>query len=181
MNINLGCNKHPLGEYVNVDVVLHPGVGVIADVYRLPFAQVSAIYAGHLIEHLAYPIDFLLECWRVLEPGGALSLVIPDVTRMTAHIDGILFGFWLNDDGEPDPDNVECLHRSWWSLETLIGVAEACGFELVDVIDRWNDPRLVAGADWQSGANFVKVKQDPMIGKAAGIYRAIDGGFDAAA
>jgi SAM-dependent methyltransferase len=174
MKLNLGCNKHALEGYVNVDVVPHRGVGVIADAHHLPFSRVDAVYAGHLIEHLAYPIDFLLECWRALEPGGELSVVIPDVTRMTAHVVGALFGFWLDDSGEPAPRNVECLHKSWWSLGTLIAITEACGFEFVDSIDRWDDPRLVVGADGQSGANFVKVGQDPTIGKAAGIYHTIE-------
>ena len=50
---------------------------------RIPHASgtVDAIYSSHMIEHL--PRDgawaFLLECHRVLRPGGRLRLVVPDL------------------------------------------------------------------------------------------------------
>jgi ubiquinone/menaquinone biosynthesis C-methylase UbiE len=52
----------------------------------LPFPSdsVSAIYASHVLEHL-YRRDaqmLLLECRRVLKPGGLIRLVVPDVQAM---------------------------------------------------------------------------------------------------
>ena len=49
----------------------------------LPFEDNSfaAIYAAHLLEHL-YPDKaraLLKECYRVLEPGGVLRIVVPDL------------------------------------------------------------------------------------------------------
>lgn len=50
---------------------------------RFPFADVSvdAIYAAHVWEHLALSTakHATSECYRVLKPGGALRLVVPNV------------------------------------------------------------------------------------------------------
>lgn len=40
--------------------------------------SVGAILCFHLIEHLPSPSNLILECLRVLEPGGVLLLVTPD-------------------------------------------------------------------------------------------------------
>jgi SAM-dependent methyltransferase len=52
----------------------------------LPFADntVSVIYAAHVLEHL-YLADarrLLIECKRVLSPGGVIRLVVPDLHSM---------------------------------------------------------------------------------------------------
>jgi SAM-dependent methyltransferase len=50
---------------------------------RLPFPEntFSAVYASHVLEHLyrAQAEALLLECKRVLRPGGVLRLVVPDL------------------------------------------------------------------------------------------------------
>lgn len=50
---------------------------------RIPHATgaVEAIYSSHMIEHLVRDDawTFLLECHRVLKPGGRLRLVVPDL------------------------------------------------------------------------------------------------------
>jgi ubiquinone/menaquinone biosynthesis C-methylase UbiE len=48
---------------------------------------ISVIYASHVLEHL-YLIDaqkLLLECNRVLRPGGLIRLVVPDLRSMAAN------------------------------------------------------------------------------------------------
>jgi SAM-dependent methyltransferase len=50
---------------------------------RLPFAAESfdAIYASHVVEHLyrADALQLLIECRRILRPGGVLRVVVPDL------------------------------------------------------------------------------------------------------
>jgi predicted SAM-dependent methyltransferase len=36
------------------------------------------VIASHVIEHLANPIAMLVDCYRVLRPGGLLVLLVPD-------------------------------------------------------------------------------------------------------
>jgi hypothetical protein len=43
-------------------------------------------------------------------------------------------------------------------------------------VDRWNDSRLVAGAEWQSGAVLRKANLDPEIPFANRLFHAIDRG-----
>lgn len=49
----------------------------------LPFGDnsLSAVYASHLLEHLYFEEAkrLLLECFRVLSPGGVLRMVVPDL------------------------------------------------------------------------------------------------------
>lgn len=180
MKLNLGSNKHRLEGYINVDILVYPGVDLIADVYHLPYRDGSAdeIYAGHLLEHLANPVDFFLECWRVLRPVGKLTVVIPDMAAIAPYPEmavGILFGFWLNDN-KPDPAVRPSLHRSWWNLDTLSEMAKCCGFKWHMDIDPWKDRRLVTGANWQCGAEFIRVAMNPIIPYAAQLYHQIDRG-----
>ena len=43
-----------------------------------PGERFAYIIASHVIEHLPDPIRFLRDCEALLEPGGVLSLAIPD-------------------------------------------------------------------------------------------------------
>jgi predicted SAM-dependent methyltransferase len=49
----------------------------------LPFPDrtVERIYSSHVLEHFSYPkpmLDLLRECYRVLIPGGSISLAVPN-------------------------------------------------------------------------------------------------------
>lgn len=71
---------------------------VIHDVQKpLPFAPdyFKAVYASHLLEHLYLEKAkaLLRECFRVLEPGGVLRVVVPDLrTIILEYISGKPFG-----------------------------------------------------------------------------------------
>lgn len=172
MNLNIGCNHYPVAGYVNIDIVPFPGVtDVVGDAMRLPFKpnSIESIYAGHLIEHLRNPVAFVMECRRVLQPRGTLSIVIPDMVALhDLEIDrkvkiGILFGFWPKDDGTPDPDVPEAMHKTWWNRDLLRDFVTSFGFEAQDVIpggtiEQKGDERQVIGATWQSGIIFRKVR-----------------------
>lgn len=177
IKLNLGSNRHRLEGYENIDILAYEGVDLVADVFHLPHedGSVEEIYAGHLLEHLANPIDFFLECWRVLRPDGLLSVVIPDVTAINRQPEmavGILFGFQLKDD-RPDRAERHDLHRSWWSRDLLLAMAEQCGFLFLKDIDPRGDPRLVARVYWQTGIDFRKGRRDPLIPHAASLYRRV--------
>lgn len=64
--------------WVNVDWVDQDGVDVVhdLDVYPWPWgdSSVSEIRAWDIFEHVDYPLEFISECWRILEPGGVLFL-----------------------------------------------------------------------------------------------------------
>jgi predicted SAM-dependent methyltransferase len=54
----------------------------------IPFADASVdfIYTSHFIEHL-YRFEterFLRECWRILNPGGTIRVVVPDLELLVS-------------------------------------------------------------------------------------------------
>jgi hypothetical protein len=52
----------------------------------LPFADATfaVVYHSHLLEHLSHQEadNFLQECFRVLQPGGTLRVVVPDLEQI---------------------------------------------------------------------------------------------------
>lgn len=94
MRVNVGAGPHYAKGWCNVDVVDRPDVGitpdVVASITDLPFedGEVSHLYAGHCLEHLAIQdgppstLDRALrEVRRVLAPDGIAAFVGPDVYR----------------------------------------------------------------------------------------------------
>jgi predicted SAM-dependent methyltransferase len=85
--VNLGAGPHGKPGWVNVDVSREPGINCVYDIrWDLPFEEgsVAGIFCEHVLEHLHRAEEatrFLKECLRVLEPGGALRVVVPDCGR----------------------------------------------------------------------------------------------------
>jgi predicted SAM-dependent methyltransferase len=82
--LNLGAGKHGVrsADWLNVDG-LDKRADVLWDVTRpLPFrdARFEGVFTEHLLEHLSAreAPKFLRECWRVLQPGAILRVVVPD-------------------------------------------------------------------------------------------------------
>jgi glycosyltransferase involved in cell wall biosynthesis/predicted SAM-dependent methyltransferase len=157
LQIHLGCGDNYKPGWVNID--LGKKADVTLDLRRaLPFPAEAAayIYGEHFFEHIDYPQPATLllhEYYRLLEPGGALSLVVPDMELVLnayvnggteeyyaaqqrwhpawceTHMDHINYNF--RQDGE---------HRYAYDFETLSKLLEHAGF--VDVRRRAFDPAL---------------------------------------
>lgn len=94
---HLGCGPIYVPGYLNIDYTTHVGenslhqdYGVVGATFYnynlvngLPAAENSleVIYTCHFLEHLSFSEGFgLLEaCYRCLEPGGTLRLLVPDL------------------------------------------------------------------------------------------------------
>jgi len=153
--LNIGCGTWRAPEpWINVDVVdndeVHP------DVLRepgepLPFGDgtASKVFAGHVFEHMAWPElpAFLIDLARVLEPGGELLVVGPDVFRAIRR--------W-KDGGEP-----------WEIVTTVLEHTYNHGFETVDQWPNarhwWNceETRLVTLLEGSGLFGSVKVLDPP--------------------
>lgn len=122
IKLHLGCGSLVAEGWVNVDyspgarVSRLPVIGklakrlgvfgfdwaasniVIHDLRKpLPWgdSSVSAIYTSHTLEHLTRQegLALLRECWRVLEPGGLMRIVVPDLRSIVdAYTSGKLPG-----------------------------------------------------------------------------------------
>lgn len=115
--VNLGCGRRFHPGWRNFDIApCHDSVERFDVRKRLPFgdASVDFVYHSHLLEHL--PLDdahaFLLECHRILKPGGAIRVAVPD-------LEGICRRYLLEFDaaahGDPDAE----IRKEWMALEML--------------------------------------------------------------
>lgn len=177
MKLNVGCSKHPMKGYINLDIMPYPETDVVCDATKLPFPRGTAeeIYAGHLLEHLEDPLGFFIESHRLLQEDGKLVIVVPDPTKSTTDdmmTVGTLFGFWLTN-GKPDPSTPEGMHRSWWTFDLLRAIGNHLGFTYERCIDPWKEERLVIGADWHTGCVFKRGKLDRRMALAYTHYATI--------
>jgi len=84
LKLNIGSGPYGREGWVNIDAFPAPGVNCIYDCRKhLPFPNqsVSAIFSEHFVEHIDYTEElpyFLSECYRVLEPGGVIRIIVPD-------------------------------------------------------------------------------------------------------
>ena len=91
--IQLGSGGNPKPGWINVDLFA-TGADVALDLREeLPFPSgvASLVYSEHLFEHLEYPAEakrFVSEVYRVLQPGGTFSVVVPDASKaLNAYAD----------------------------------------------------------------------------------------------
>ena len=78
IQLNLGCGAQPVPGWVNLDIVGIPGVDVVHDLDSFPWPfedeVASVIRAFDVFEHVDKPLEFVNECWRVLQTGHNLII-----------------------------------------------------------------------------------------------------------
>ena len=82
--LNLGCGTRYLSSWINCDYVSSFGEVVACDLRNaLPFSdnEFDFVYHSHVLEHLTLVEGeaLLKECKRVLNRGGILRVVVPDL------------------------------------------------------------------------------------------------------
>lgn len=137
MKLNLGSGDDRREGFVSVD--LRPEIAdVVADVRALPFepASVAEILALDVLEHLppAHSLSTLVHWRDLLEPGGVLTLRVPNLERLCrmvvedrateAVIRNIYGGHKFGPDGELDH------HCTGWTPKLLAALLGTAGFEV---------------------------------------------------
>jgi predicted SAM-dependent methyltransferase len=174
--LNIGCGEYRLSNahgWVNLDEAQESQADLKFHVPPLPWPDntLGEIYAGHFLEHLSQ-LDgrhFLAECYRVLVPGGQLGIVVPDTREVARrYLLGEPAPFqWP--DGWHDLRDLDELcwavlfstlqpsqHQWAYDLTTLRRALERAGFEVLDEIDRYADPRLSTPQWYQCGLDARK-------------------------
>lgn len=87
MYLNVGCGEHFRPDWTNVDFRSRHGAVRAYDITRgLRFDDgiFDVVYHSHLLEHLRREDvpPFLLECRRVMRPGGVIRVVVPDLEQI---------------------------------------------------------------------------------------------------
>jgi len=88
--LNLGCGANFRRDWTNIDIVSDsPDVIAHNLVEGIPFPdrRFEFVYHSHVMEHLprSRVHDFIRECFRVLQPGGILRVVIPNLEEIALH------------------------------------------------------------------------------------------------
>lgn len=133
LDLGSGGRSSPLGnEWISVDLH-HPEAELQVSMGSLPYEdnEISEIHSSHSLEHVAKKevLPTLVEWKRVLKPGGALTLIIPDLEWCVQHwlknrsslgweLD-IIFGN-QNHEGE--------FHKTGFTRHTIQMLVEAAGF-----------------------------------------------------
>jgi len=88
LRLHLGCGWTILDEWINIDLKRNREILTI----RLPGGlrkfgdnSTSYIYSSHFLEHLDYrteALDFVTECYRLLDDGGVLRVAVPDIEKI---------------------------------------------------------------------------------------------------
>lgn len=85
VKLNLGCGTNILQGYRNFDMYpSDPGVEPL-DLnkfpYHFPQGYADEIVLSHVLEHLIDPYRVVMECHRILKPGGKFVVVLPCTLR----------------------------------------------------------------------------------------------------
>ena len=152
IKLHVGCGPCLLEGWINLDV--HPAPLATNVLWGLPFPEgsVRLVFLSHLLEHLFYPNDvmpFLGEIFRVLEPGGVVRIIVPDIAQYIdayQNSDAEFFAerrqHWGAGDGRttrlenflayagagPDPAWLFQAHKFGYDFETLSRALERAGF-----------------------------------------------------
>ncbi len=101
IHVDLGCgNKKPPGA-IGIDSSRSSDADIITDLSAgipLPDNHANYVSSNHFLEHIAIWPPLLWETWRVLKPGGVMTLRVP-YAQSQAAIDpahrSIITEYWL--------------------------------------------------------------------------------------
>ena len=115
--LNVGCGSHYHPDWCNVDLVSVDPRVIEFDIRKgLPFHDnyFLAVYHSHVLEHLTpqQGQTLIQECQRVLQPGGVLRIVVPDLERIAQLYLETLERAWEAHEGAPED-------YEWMKLELL--------------------------------------------------------------
>jgi predicted SAM-dependent methyltransferase len=157
--LNVGCGRRFSRDprWLNVDLApAAPEVVRIDAQAGLPFATASfaAVYHSHVLEHLnqAGGQRLLRECHRVLQPGGILRVVVPDLETIARCYLARL------DEVRAETPGAEARYR--WAVAEMFDqmVRRAPGGEMLELL-RTRDPDLRAYALQRCGAEVGGIVQ----------------------
>lgn len=178
IRINLGSGHWKLERWVNVDIDVDSHPEVLADLSAdLPFRDGCAafMHTEDFIDQLDIEgaARFLRECHRVLQPGGVIRVLTPDVEKLcTLYVNDpeALKALWRDHVGVPlkygtaaEIVNVGMRfagHTFLYDAETLGQLAADCGFEARRVAYNESEFPELRGLDLRSPANAISLYFD---------------------
>jgi len=155
IQLHIGSGPYNLDGWINLDIF--PAQLSTNVLWGLPFTngQCRFVFLSHLLEHLFYPTDasaLLEEIYRILQPGGVVRIVVPDIEQcLRAYQEGSNEFFekrvehWGAGDGNatrlehflsyagagPDPAWLFEAHKFGYDFETLERALQRAGFKTI--------------------------------------------------
>jgi predicted SAM-dependent methyltransferase len=91
MKVILGCGEVREKNAVHVDIVDTAATDVVHDLNVTPWPLEDEAFdeavAQDIVEHLTSLIAFMDECWRILRPGGKVTIRTPHCFHQNSWID----------------------------------------------------------------------------------------------
>lgn len=139
--LNLGCGRHPIEGWINLDHMPLPGVDVVVDLNAcaatpLPFDEgsIDEFLLSHLLEHIPNVLPLMQELHRVAKADARMTILIPhgasddaweDPTHVRPYFPGS-FGYFT----QPYYWRADYGYRGDWQPESVvlrIGASDCAG------------------------------------------------------
>ena len=139
MKLDVGCGPYKRAGYIGVDVARQPGVDVLGDATRLPFAEdcVDHIHTRNTLEHIPAIFDTLREFYRVGRNGAILEIMVPHFSS---------YEYW-RDLTHIRPFSVftfDHFDREKMKINALPDYVPGIDLQVVRTVLHWWDPQQVA-------------------------------------
>lgn len=86
IRLDLACGQNKREGFTGVDAVEMECVDIVCDLESFPWQwednSVDELHCSHYIEHTSDLTAFMDECWRILKPGGQMTVVAPYYTSV---------------------------------------------------------------------------------------------------
>jgi len=178
IKINLGSGHWKLPGWINVDLDTASLPEICANLAGgLPFKSAVAelMHTEDFIDQLELPQarDFLLECHRILLPGGTLRILTPDLEKLATlylHDRDRLNQLWTEHVGVPlmvgtageifNTGMRFAGHTFLYDSDTFVRLASSCGFEPRQVAFQQSEIAALRGLDLRSPENAISMYFD---------------------
>jgi hypothetical protein len=124
--LDVGCSDHKSPGSIGMDIRAVEGVDIVHDLevfpWPLPDGCAKRILCSHLIEHIKpwLTVQFLDECWRVMQEQGQLMIATPYAGSPRFWQDPTHVHGWM----EATPQYFDCAYPLWgvyhpacWKIE----------------------------------------------------------------
>ena len=174
--VQFGSGGFCIPGWVNCNLPEHD----IRKPLKLASESADFLFAEHVIEHVTpqEAWNFIVECRRVLKPGGILRLCFPDIKKiLNAKIDAfdrlVRKSGWS--DGTRQGSVASTLfqhgHLGAWTSDSMTAMMEASGYEVTECRPEWSGHPDLQNIDrhWQTvGREINEIATTVLEGRKAG-------------